>query len=115
MKEQKGDSDVSTEILKQSVYKIFGYSTAESIFNYHPSDWDSNHSESDLTDNEIKNPFGTSQKPDPGLIETVQKAFRIISENSYTISQASNWFLEEESEGSRNQHSHVNKRGLTSL
>ena len=78
LKEQRGNLDVSHEILQQNVYKIFGDEAADYAFHSHQPNWD-------------------SEQNVPGIIETVQKAFKIISEDSYTISQASRWFLEEES------------------
>ena len=83
LKEQRGNLDVSHEILQQNVYKIFGDEATDYAFHSHQPNWD-------------------SEQNVPGLIETVQKAFKIISEDSYTISQASKWFLEEESRRIKN-------------
>lgn len=76
--EQRWNLDVSQEILQQNVYKNFGDEAADYAFHSQNPDWN-------------------SEQTVPGLLATVQKIFKIISEDSYTISQASRWFLEEES------------------
>ena len=123
LKEQKADSMVSSEILEETVYKIFGDNTADSLFNYYPAGLESN--EVDLDQDQIgdslsdptqsQGSLSHKNKPDPNLLETVQKAFRIILEDSYTISQASERFLQEENhEGSRNPHLSESIRGFMS-
>ena len=97
LKEQQADSMVSSEILEQTVYKIFGDTTADSLFNYYPAGLESDEVDFDQDPNQSQSSLSLKNKPDPNLLETVQKAFRILSEDSYTISQASERFLQEES------------------
>jgi integrase len=95
LKEQKGDPDIASEILEHNVYEILGNSSADSIFNYPCDD-----GKTDLIGSDpVGVPKASRNEEEQAfkLEETVKKAFKIISEDSYTISQAATRFLEEES------------------